>query len=89
MGTKLSLLKLSVVFWYSPGSTLKKKKGQTSDQCGVHHYVIGGLAYATPQGLGPTVSQSGLLSLAVDPPWQHACQLHLYDAEWQTAHFPL
>jgi hypothetical protein len=39
----------------SPGSTLKKKKGQTSDQCGSHHHTMGGLAYAKTPGLGPTV----------------------------------
>src|SRR5262252_3068166 len=45
---------------YSPGSTLKKKKGQTSDQCGAHHHSIGGLTHAKTQGLC-----SGSLSLCV------------------------
>src|SRR5882724_3172712 len=49
---------------YSPGSTLKKKKGQTSDQCGVHHHSIGGLTHAKTQGLGPTVPQPGLFSFS-------------------------
>jgi hypothetical protein len=57
-------------FGYSPGSTLKKKKGQTSDQCGAHHHSIGGLTHAKTSGLGPTVSQPGLFSLSADQPWQ-------------------
>jgi hypothetical protein len=56
--------------WYSPGSTLKKKKGQTSDQCGAHHHSIGGLVHAKTSGLGPTVSQPRLFSLSADQPWQ-------------------
>src|SRR5262245_2623012 len=55
----------------SSGSTLKKKKGQTSDQCGSHHYTMGGLAYAKTPGLGPTVPQSGLFPLSADAPRQH------------------
>jgi hypothetical protein len=54
----------------SPGSTLKKKKGQTSDQCGSHHHTMGGLAYAKTQGLGPTVPQPGLFPLSADAPGQ-------------------
>jgi hypothetical protein len=54
----------------SPGSTLKKKKGQTSDQCGSHHHAMGGLAYAKTPGLGPTVPQPGLFPLSADQPWQ-------------------
>src|SRR5262245_3139550 len=54
---------------YSPGSTLKKKKGQISDQCGAHHHLIGGLTHAKTQGLGPTVSQSGLFLLSAAQPW--------------------
>jgi hypothetical protein len=52
-------------------STLKKKKGQTSDQCGSSNHAIGGLAYAKTQGLGPAVSQPGLSPLSADEPGQH------------------
>jgi hypothetical protein len=55
----------------SSGSTLKKKKGQTSDPCGSHHHTMGGLAYAKTPGLGPTVPQSGLFPLSADAPRQH------------------
>ena len=55
----------------SPGSTLKKKKGQTSDQCGSHNHTMGGLAYAKTPGLGPTVPQPGLFRLSTDEPRQY------------------
>src|SRR5262247_1982446 len=80
---------LGIDHWYSPGSTLKKKKGQISDQCGAHHHLIGGLTHAKTQGLGPTVSQSGLFLLSAAQPWQHERHLHLYDAEWQAPYLPL
>src|SRR4029453_8224019 len=60
----------TVSSWCSPGSTLKKKKGRTSDQCGAHHHTMGGLAYAKTQGLGPTVPQPGLFLLSADAPRQ-------------------
>jgi MmgE/PrpD N-terminal domain len=73
----------------SPDSTLKKKKGQTSDQCGSAHHAIGGLAYAKTPGLGPPVCQSGLFPFSADQSWQHECHRHLSDPAWQTAHLPL
>ena len=48
-------LRFARIIGCSPGSALKKKKGQTSDQCGSHHHTMGGLVYAKTQGLGPTV----------------------------------
>jgi hypothetical protein len=55
----------------SPGSTLKKKKGQPSDECGAHHHSIGGLANAKTPGLGPTVPQPGLFPLSADESRQY------------------
>ena len=51
----------------SPGSTLKKKKGQTSDQCGSHHLHDG-----TLQGKG-TIPPSNVLFLL----WGRARKLFL------------
>src|SRR5215813_10219631 len=74
---------------YSPGSTLKKKKGQTSDQCGSHHHAMGGLAYAKTPGLEPTVPQPGLFPLSADQPGQHECDFDLSDSEWEATYLPV
>src|SRR5262245_54721922 len=75
--------------WYSPGSTLKKKKGQTSDQCGAHYHSIGGLVHAKTSGLGPTVSQPGLFSLSADQPWQRERHCDLSDPEREATYLPV
>jgi hypothetical protein len=74
---------------YSPGSTLKKKKGQTSDQCGAHYHSIGGLVHAKTSGLGPTVSQPGLCSLSADQPWQRERNCDLSDPEREATYLPV
>src|SRR5215470_2476187 len=73
----------------SPVSTLKKKKGQTSDQFGSHHHAMGGLAYAKTPGLGPTVPQPGLFPLSADQPGQHECDFDLSDPEWEATYLPV
>src|SRR5262252_8685427 len=73
----------------SPVSTLKKKKGQTSDQFGSHHHAMGGLAYAKTPGLGPTVPQPGLFPLSADQLGQHECDFDLSDPEWEATYLPV
>ena len=73
----------------SSGSTLKKKKGQTSDQCGSHNHSIGGLAHAKTSGLGPALPQPGLCPLSADQPWQHERHCDLSDPEREATYLPL
>jgi hypothetical protein len=68
----------------SPGSTLKKNKGQPSDACASHHHAISGLASATPPGLGPIVPQPGLCPFSADEPRQPERHCSFYDPEWPT-----
>src|SRR2546425_1033119 len=77
------------IFWCSSGSTLKKKKGQTSDQCGSHNHSIGGLAHAKTSGLGPALPQPGLCPLSADQPWQHERHCDLSDPEREATYLPL
>src|SRR5438093_1114547 len=61
----------------SSGSTLKKKKGQTSDQCGSHNHSIGGLAHAKTSGLGPALP---LTQVQLDEMWNFIRRKHAQQA---------
>src|SRR5262244_2604010 len=73
----------------SSDSTLKKKKGQTSDQCGSYNHSIGGLADAKTSGLGPALPQPGLFPFSADQPWQHERHCDLSDPEREATYLPV
>src|SRR2546423_608284 len=54
----------------SPGSTLKKKKGQTSDPWRSHTYSIGGFATAKNLRFGPALPHPGVFPFSADQPKQ-------------------